>query len=275
MPDSLLGFSLDEFVSNDESNRKTSIRNLESYWSHFTDLSHRYDVIYKSVSQETFRDPSKYARHLFLANSYTNLVPAICRILEGHFTDSANYNRKTAEAVRTSIFIRENPNMAELWTQTGDDKIRKKFENAFRNWYRDGGKAITLSECSWTEDLFKMSSNIGSHANYHLITFQNDFEKVNDGFKAKLLFHEISPNKLGYWQLLNFYFWTLSNHFLAVDWWTEKSGLQFDISKGLNDLWTNNRKRYAASDADVAPRALAGTLEETESKAPRKPVGPT
>lgn len=256
---SLLGFDFDEFLKNDESNRKGSRQNLEKYWGHFQIVASFYSDLYQGVDKSLIKESSERARFYFLAGCYVNLVKAISSITAGHLSDSNIFARRTLESIRYSVFIRDNPQWAELWFETTKPEKFKDFESKFKKWfYKDGNQAVVESELKLIPGAYKLASNWGPHANFPLFTFQNAVEKKDDEITFRLFFHELPPGDEGFFLLLQQYFWHLAIAFDVADWWLSCSGLKFNMKQGQVSFWREQYALFHKAGMDLAPHIRKG-----------------
>lgn len=107
-----------------------------------------------------------------------NIAKGISNVIAGHLIDSTIYARKTVESVRYAAFIRDNPSSLPLWA---DMHQRKRFENQFREWWRDGGKALVNKEFPQNDQHYKYASAFGPHSKPFLF-IQQHIEEEN-GFR--------------------------------------------------------------------------------------------
>lgn len=165
----------------------------------------------------------------YLANCMLNIAKGISNILAGHLTDSTIYARKTVESVRYASFMRDRPDIIELWR---DLQKRKNFENEFKAWWNKAGKNLLNVEFPQSEEHYKYASVYGSHSN--LFLFLQQHAELDGNFR--IYYQDIDETEKGYNTLLATYMWHLWVHSNALTWWIEKSGLR--------NVFTKEQLRY-------------------------------
>lgn len=240
---SLVNFSMDEFLEHDQYNRIGSRKNLDQYWVHFQDLALIYSELHMSIDRDTFYKTESTALFYYFGGSFVNLPKAVSNLMAGHISDATIYARRTIEAVRDSVFLRECPQMTSLWRDPSELNSTK-FRKEFRKWFSysgSNGKKMVREELKLPESTWDLANSVGPHSNFALLAFQHQIVANADSINLRVNFHELEQSEKGHKLLLTRFFWHLRIHVAAIDWWIEKSGLNFEISRERVQHWQDRK----------------------------------
>lgn len=241
-----IGFDFESYFRDTNHNIQQACKVLEPYIEHFQVIDSAYSALLRGINvHDIANEHSKLARVQYLSSMSVNLVKALANVFAGHFSDANIFNRKSIESVRYSIFLREAPEVAEIWLKTDEAEYRKTFNQRFNRWLeRDGGRSLVEKETDISRDYWERLSNVGPHSNVSLLSFQSEF-RLDDGIhKIRTKFHEIESGPSGTAMLFQYFFLALSVHYKLRDWWLRSSGLQFDISKDLKKYWAADFNKF-------------------------------
>lgn len=242
----LRGFDFEDFLKTDEHNKNVSIEFLKSkgYWKYFKVVSDIYGNFHDSFESTILKTHSGMAKNLLFGSCFVNLVKGISSVLAGHITDSHIYGRRTLEAKKIAIYLRENSNDAEEWLKTQESKAAQKFKEKIGSWYKNAGGEFLKSEAPGAKVALNAANIAGPHSNFLLSAFHNKIVKNENSYTAKIVFHELEPNIERQIFLLDRYFWHLNIHYWTVFWWIEKSGLDCTLNPELKKFWDDCRVNF-------------------------------
>ncbi|MBX3022236.1 MAG: hypothetical protein KF799_11230 [Bdellovibrionales bacterium] len=253
----LLGFNLDDFISADEHNRKASLENLKPYCLHLTNVTDMYADLYSGASMQTFFTPSGSARFYLLSGCYVNIVKAAANIVSGHITDANIYSRRTLEAIQYSAFLRDHQEHGELWFKTFEPDKKSQFHKSYQRWAGRpselGGLAKTYEELKLPHDTYVIASDVGAHPNWALAVNQNSFKVNGKKIDFKIFFNELGNDRKDLLNQLQMFLWHLRNHFHAIDWWVEFSGIEFGLAQQRMSFWRDCRREFTRACEKVRP----------------------
>lgn len=251
------GFDFEEFLNTDVHNREVSIKLLKEkdYWKHFNILTDIYGNFHDSFSPSFLKTHSGMSKKFLFGGCLVNLVKGISFLLAGHLTDSHIYGRRTIEAQKIALYLREHPEQAEEWFKTREQASAKKFKEKVVKWFKKTEGSLFKSEFPGSNVAMKTANHVGPHTDFTLLLFQNKIEKKDNKHIAKIVFHELDEGVQGQVFLIDRYFWHLNIHFWTVFWWMEKSGLENALKKELKKFWDECRLDFE--------RTLANSMKES------------
>ncbi|MBL7716352.1 MAG: hypothetical protein JNL01_12875 [Bdellovibrionales bacterium] len=257
----LISFDMEQFIRNSFEGENISLGLLRKngHWRHFVDLINHYQDRTRSTSKEMPSNDFNLAMLSLFGASQLNLVKGVKNVLGGHLSDSSIYVRRTIECFRYALCLRENPGMASTWS---DPKMKKKFESDYREWFRKTGKELSKLEFKRNDQHFAHASNFGPHSNAQLAALQQQFVHHNDKIEYRILYTELDDGEPGYRDLLGTFFWHVSIHARALEWWMNKSLFVEGLIGEHLKYWTDSVRSLEKSERsarDFITRSLQGS----------------
>lgn len=254
---SLVGFDLEDYFANTNHNVKGSMALLAPYLGHFQVVWCIFQELQGSIDLKDLEgNLSRIVRFHFLASSSINFVKAVTNVLSGHLTDANIFSRRTFEAVRYSMFLRECPDEANLWIKTVGLEGQKFFSGKFNNWlsYSGGkGEKKIETELPIYSDYWPKLNHVGPHSNFPLLSFQTEFSFVDGYHKFSTKFHEVESGDRGTAMLIQYFFTHVFIHYYVLQWWINLADLPFKVSKQQISFWKDSEGPLEAAFSSVLP----------------------
>lgn len=237
-------FDFERFAEADQTNLVKGKEALGEHWIHFVDLMQIYETVYRNFHAAEWEKKNEAAISCLFNSCPVNLVNGMATNLRGHNIDSHLHIRRTVELVHSAFFIINVPEVVGLWLSEKLEHSRE-FKQRFRDWWEKKGKASFPTSYAYLNAVYQDTSLLGLHGNFALTANQSSFERKNGSAWYGIKFHDLSPDpKSASEQLLLGYLRHIKTHWLAVQFFLEKTLLQTKVEEKLKQYWNTRRIKF-------------------------------